>query len=211
MILYLYTLWNDHRKSSYHVLPCMYARQVTSGVSYPLPLWAVALQVPLSMGFPRQEYWEWVAMLSSRGSSQPRDWTLISRASVGGFFTASATWETCATAKSLQSCPTLCDPIDGSPPGSPVPGILQEEHCTTIQSYKQIFLLVMRTFKIHFLGSFQICSTVLLTTVTILHTPPPWLNLFYHWTFLFLDTLSHVTCSPRALFWYQCAGSVILS
>ena len=29
------------------------------------------------------------------------------------------------TAKSLQSCPTLCDPVDGSPPGSPVPGILQ--------------------------------------------------------------------------------------
>ena len=32
----------------------------------------------------------------------------------------------CATAaKSLQSCLTLCDPIDGSPPGSPIPGILQ--------------------------------------------------------------------------------------
>ena len=30
-----------------------------------------------------------------------------------------------ATANSLQSCPTLCDPIDGSPPVSPVPGILQ--------------------------------------------------------------------------------------
>ena len=29
-----------------------------------------------------------------------------------------------AAAKSLQSCPTLCDPIDGSPPGSPIPGIL---------------------------------------------------------------------------------------
>ena len=29
-----------------------------------------------------------------------------------------------AVAKSLQSCPTLCNPIDGSPPGSPVPGIL---------------------------------------------------------------------------------------
>ena len=28
-------------------------------------------------------------------------------------------------AKSLQSCPTLCNPVDGSPPGSPVPGILQ--------------------------------------------------------------------------------------
>ena len=31
---------------------------------------------------------------------------------------------TAAAAKSLQSCPTLCDPTDGSPPGSPVPGIL---------------------------------------------------------------------------------------
>ena len=30
-----------------------------------------------------------------------------------------------AAAKSLQSCPTLCDPVDSSPPGSPVPGILQ--------------------------------------------------------------------------------------
>ena len=30
-----------------------------------------------------------------------------------------------AAAKSLQSCPTLCDPIDSSPPGSSVPGILQ--------------------------------------------------------------------------------------
>ena len=29
-----------------------------------------------------------------------------------------------AAVKSLQSCPTLCDPIDGSPSGSPVPGIL---------------------------------------------------------------------------------------
>ena len=35
-------------------------------------------------------------------------------------FTAAA-----AAAKSLQSCPTLCDPIDGNPPGSAVPGILQ--------------------------------------------------------------------------------------
>ena len=33
--------------------------------------------------------------------------------------------EVAAAAKSLQSCPTLCDHIDGSPPGSPVPGILQ--------------------------------------------------------------------------------------
>ena len=35
------------------------------------------------------------------------------------------TLEAAAAAKSLQSCPTLCDPIDGSPLGSSVPGILQ--------------------------------------------------------------------------------------
>ena len=34
-------------------------------------------------------------------------------------------WPAAAAAKSLHSCPTLCDPIDGSPPGSPIPGILQ--------------------------------------------------------------------------------------
>ena len=34
--------------------------------------------------------------------------------------------QTGSAAKSLHSCPPLCDPIDGSPPGSPVPGILQE-------------------------------------------------------------------------------------
>ena len=37
----------------------------------------------------------------------------------------SVKWKTASAAKSLQSCPTLCDPIDSSPPGSPVPGILQ--------------------------------------------------------------------------------------
>ena len=39
------------------------------------------------------------------------------------YFTAAAA--AAAAAKSLQSCPTLCDPTDGLPPGSPVPGILQ--------------------------------------------------------------------------------------
>ena len=38
-----------------------------------------------------------------------------------GFYTAAAA----TAAESLQLCLTLCDPIDGSPPGSPVPGILQ--------------------------------------------------------------------------------------
>jgi len=38
---------------------------------------------------------------------------------------ATNTLSAAAAAKSLQSCPTLCDPIDGSPPGSSIPGILQ--------------------------------------------------------------------------------------
>ena len=43
------------------------------------------------------------------------------------YTTKYGTWHSAAAAaaKSLQSCPTLCDPIDGSPPGSPIPGILQ--------------------------------------------------------------------------------------
>ena len=70
---------------------------------------------------------DWVAVPFSRGSSQPRHWTQVSR--IGGWFFTSWEAQSChaaaAAAKSLQSCLTLCDPIDGSPPGSPIPGILQ--------------------------------------------------------------------------------------
>ena len=48
--------------------------------------------------------------------------------SIAALFTIAKTWKqpaAAAAAKSLQSCPTLCNPIDGSPPGSPIPGILQ--------------------------------------------------------------------------------------
>ena len=41
------------------------------------------------------------------------------------YFSCLAVFDDAAAAKSLQSCPTLCSPIDGSPPGSAVPGILQ--------------------------------------------------------------------------------------
>ena len=53
-----------------------------------------------------------------------------------------------AAAKSLQLCPTLCDPIDGSPPGSPVPGILQArtlEWVATILNTPQFILFVLET------------------------------------------------------------------
>ena len=41
---------------------------------------------------------------------------------------------------SLQSCPTLCDPIDGSPPGSPVPGILQARTLEWVDAGKLCFI-----------------------------------------------------------------------
>ena len=73
---------------------------------------------------------EWVAISSSWGSASPRNWTWVSRVSCIGKWILYhwATWgaqNTAAAAKSLQSCPTLCNPIGGSPPGSTVPGILQ--------------------------------------------------------------------------------------
>ena len=73
---------------------------------------------------------KWIAMLYSRGSSRPRDWTCGSYIT-RRFFTfeplppGEVPLKTTAAAKSLQSCPSLCDPIDGRPPGSPIPGILQ--------------------------------------------------------------------------------------
>ena len=76
---------------------------------------------------------EWVTISFSRGSSQLMDRTHFS-CFADGFFIHWATGEVCAypvllitlaAAKLLQSCLTLCDPIDGSPWGSPVPGILQ--------------------------------------------------------------------------------------
>ena len=52
-------------------------------------------------------------------------YTLKTAAQPQWFSAMTALKSSAAAAKSLQSCPTLCDPIDSSPPGSPIPGILQ--------------------------------------------------------------------------------------
>ena len=82
--------------------------------------WTVVYQAPLSMLFSRQEYWSGLPFPSPRDlpdpGIKPRSPTLQADA---------LTYAAAAAAKSLQSCPTLCDPMDGSPPGSPVPEILQ--------------------------------------------------------------------------------------
>ena len=57
------------------------------------------------------------------GSPAPHMTSTNALGRIGGFIITAAAGA--AAAKSLQSCPTLCDPIDGRPPGSPVPGILQ--------------------------------------------------------------------------------------
>ena len=61
-------------------------------------------------------------MKSSRGSVY---FTHVIAHNWIAYFKCSMAAAAAAAAKSLQSCPTLCDPIDGSPPGSAVPGILQ--------------------------------------------------------------------------------------
>ena len=74
-----------------------------------------------------------------------------------------------AAAKSLQSCPTLCDPIDGSPPGSPVPGILQAR---TLE-WVAIFLLQCMKVKSESEVA-PLCPTRLLATPwTAAHQAPP--------------------------------------
>ena len=50
---------------------------------------------------------------------------MLAKIVITSFLSNSKALDAAAAAKSLQSCPTLCDPIDSSPRGSPVPGILQ--------------------------------------------------------------------------------------
>ena len=111
------------------VCVCVHA-QLLSLVQPSATPWTVAHQAPLSTRFSRQEYWSGLPFLSPGDLSDPGTElvSLLFPALAGGFFhcTTGKPWfPAAAAAKSLQSCPTLCDPIDGSPPGSPVPGILQ--------------------------------------------------------------------------------------
>ena len=75
-----------------------------------------------------------------------------------------------ADAKSLQSCPTLCDPIDGRPPGSPVPGILQARTLEKSQALKNHFkrlVLILRMVGSDYGVSGQIC-------ILVVHTGCSW-------------------------------------
>ena len=89
--------------------------------------WTVALLALLSMGILQARILEWVAMPSSRGSSQLRDPICAFYISYIG--RQKPTWKPKGHGESesevAQSCLTLCNPMDCSPPGSSVHGILQ--------------------------------------------------------------------------------------
>ena len=90
-------------------------------------LWTVARQAPLSMGFSRQEYWNWLSCPPPEDLPDPgtEPVSLTSSALGGGFFTTSTTWERKSESEVAQLCPTLCDPMDCSLPGSFIHGIFQ--------------------------------------------------------------------------------------
>ena len=101
--------------------------------------WTVAFQAPLPMEFSRQEYWSGLPFPSPgdipKPGIEPRSLPLKADAlpsetpgkpaSQVKSIEISSNDTAAAAAKSLQSCPTLCDPTDGRPPGSPIPGILR--------------------------------------------------------------------------------------
>ena len=73
-----------------------------------------------------------------------------------------------AAAKSLQTCPTLCDPRDGSPPGSPVPGILQA------RIWERVAISFSNAWKWKVEVKSPSCVQPLATPWTAAHQAPPW-------------------------------------
>ena len=116
----------------HHGALCMCAKPLQSYLTLCDPRDS-SCQAPLSTGLSRQEYWSGLPCLPPGDLPDPgiEPASLKSPALAGRFFTPSTALEAqhraaaAAAAKSLQPCLTLCDPIDGRPPGSPIPGILQ--------------------------------------------------------------------------------------
>ena len=84
------------------------------------PPWTVACRAPLSMGFPRQEYWSGLPFPTPGDLPDPGIQS-VSPALAGVLFTTEPPGKPLPDVQFssvTQSCPTLCDPIDSSPPGS---------------------------------------------------------------------------------------------
>ena len=94
--------------------------------------WTADYQAPPSMGFSRQEYWSGVPLPSTHTALTLSKFkslrVLHGTLHVSSPFHSLHIITVYAAAKSHQSCLTLCDPIDGSPPGSPSLGFSRQKH-----------------------------------------------------------------------------------
>ena len=101
----------------------------------------------------------------SMDMGQGKWWSVICSANPhqASFFVASIT----SAAKSLQSCSTLCDPIDGSPPGSTVPGILQA------RTLEWVAISFSNAWKWKWKWSHSISVRLFMTPWTAAHQAPP--------------------------------------
>ena len=111
---------------------CMHACILSSFICVQLcvTLWTITHQAPLSMGFSRKEYWSGLPCCPPGDLPdpviEPMSLCLLQwQAGSLPLAPPGKPEKLLAAAKLLESCPTLCDSIDSSPPGSPVPGILQ--------------------------------------------------------------------------------------
>ena len=109
---------------------CMHACMLShcSHVQLCMTLWTVAHQAPLSMGFSRRVYWSGLPCPSPGFTHYPVPKLLLHIqvvATAASHFSVPNSVLICLGSKSLQLCPTLCEPMDCSPPGSSVQGILQ--------------------------------------------------------------------------------------
>ena len=136
-------------------------------------------------------------------------------------FCSTMKWIT-VTVKSLQSCPTLCDPTDGSPPGSPVPGILQA------RTLEWVAISLSNAWKWKVKVKLLSGVRLFVTPWTAAHQPPPsmgfsrpeywsgvplpspmkWISYTYIYISSLLDLPSHCT-HHRAQSWASCALSQV--
>ena len=103
-----------------------------------------------------------------------------------------------AAAKLLQSCPTLCDPVDSSPPGSPVPGILQARTLEWVAiSFPNAWKEKVKVKSLSRVWLFA-------TPWTAAHQPPPSMGFSRqeYWSGLPLPSPILLTVKPKSLQWF---------
>ena len=152
---------------------------------------------------------EWVAYPFSSRSSRPRNRTGVS-CIAGGVFTSWANREApphsitaAAAAKSLRSCPTLCNPIDGSPPGSSVLGILKA------RTLEWVAISFSNAWKWKVKGNSLSRVQLLVTPWTAAYQAPPSMGVSRqeYWSGLPVPSLPH-SITPHSKVGSDKAGSV---